>query len=134
MSYYRYLFYDVNPGEGFNLRRDVYMRVAALVRKLNEAMKGKGKYILVSIKIFKKNPCCTYAEREAVLGNSNLITFQVLPPWGRLYHWQSRELLGAQTQIQWERFFDVDSLAKYAPVMDMDEYLGEKHNHTIHEY
>ena len=27
--------YDVNPGEGFNLRRDVYMRIAHLVRNLN---------------------------------------------------------------------------------------------------
>ncbi|RUS69404.1 hypothetical protein EGW08_022835, partial [Elysia chlorotica] len=32
----RYLLYDVNPGEGFNLRRDVYMRIAVLVRSLNE--------------------------------------------------------------------------------------------------
>ncbi|KAK2713867.1 GDP-fucose protein O-fucosyltransferase 2-like isoform X2 [Artemia franciscana] len=30
-----YLFYDVNPGEGFNLRRDVYLRVAALNNILN---------------------------------------------------------------------------------------------------
>ena len=33
---FRYLLYDVNPGEGFNLRRDVYMRIAVLVRSLNE--------------------------------------------------------------------------------------------------
>ncbi|XP_066949925.1 GDP-fucose protein O-fucosyltransferase 2 [Macrobrachium rosenbergii] len=32
----KYLLYTVNPGEGFNLRRDVYLRVANLVRKLNE--------------------------------------------------------------------------------------------------
>ncbi|CAJ0931277.1 unnamed protein product, partial [Mesorhabditis belari] len=32
----RYLIYDVNPGEGFNLRRDVYMRVANAVRTLRE--------------------------------------------------------------------------------------------------
>ncbi|KAK4325593.1 hypothetical protein Pmani_003835 [Petrolisthes manimaculis] len=32
----RYLLYDVNPGEGFNLRRDVYLRIANLVRKLNQ--------------------------------------------------------------------------------------------------
>ncbi|XP_055876927.1 GDP-fucose protein O-fucosyltransferase 2-like [Biomphalaria glabrata] len=31
----RYLLYDVNPGEGFNLRRDVYMRIAILARNLN---------------------------------------------------------------------------------------------------
>ncbi|XP_077524828.1 O-fucosyltransferase 2 [Amblyomma americanum] len=30
----KYLLYDVNPGEGFNLRRDVYMRVARLVAAL----------------------------------------------------------------------------------------------------
>ena len=28
----RYVLYDVNPGEGFNLRRDVYMRMAVFVR------------------------------------------------------------------------------------------------------
>ncbi|KAF0289220.1 GDP-fucose protein O-fucosyltransferase 2 [Amphibalanus amphitrite] len=32
--YKRYLLYDVNPGEGFNLRRDVYMRVAVAVARL----------------------------------------------------------------------------------------------------
>ncbi|XP_064608474.1 GDP-fucose protein O-fucosyltransferase 2-like isoform X2 [Liolophura sinensis] len=32
----RFLLYDVNPGEGFNLRRDVYMRIANLVKFLNE--------------------------------------------------------------------------------------------------
>ncbi|PIK37255.1 putative GDP-fucose protein O-fucosyltransferase 2-like [Apostichopus japonicus] len=32
----RYLLYDINPGEGFNLRRDVYMRIANLVKALNE--------------------------------------------------------------------------------------------------
>ena len=57
----RYIFYDVNPGEGFNLRRDVFMRVAVFVKNLN--LKSKSyQYTLV------------------------------LPPWGRLYHWQSRHL------------------------------------------
>lgn len=32
----RYLLYSVNPGEGFNLRRDVHVRVANLVKKLRE--------------------------------------------------------------------------------------------------
>ena len=32
----RYLLYSVNPGEGFNLRRDVHLRAATLVRKLRE--------------------------------------------------------------------------------------------------
>ena len=32
----RYLLYSVNPGEGFNLRRDVYMRAATLVKELRK--------------------------------------------------------------------------------------------------
>ncbi|XP_033105806.1 GDP-fucose protein O-fucosyltransferase 2-like isoform X2 [Anneissia japonica] len=39
----RFLLYDVNPGEGFNLRRDVYMRMSNLVKKLRE----KQEWILV---------------------------------------------------------------------------------------
>jgi peptide-O-fucosyltransferase len=31
----RYLLYEINPGEGFNLRRDVYIRIANLVKALN---------------------------------------------------------------------------------------------------
>ncbi len=31
----KYLLYDVNPSEGFNLRRDVYIRMANLVNNLN---------------------------------------------------------------------------------------------------
>ena len=57
----RYILYDVNPGEGFNLRRDVYMRMAVFVKKLNQEFPS------------------TY-------------WVLVLPPWGHLYHWQSRQL------------------------------------------
>nr|CAD7203741.1 unnamed protein product [Timema douglasi] len=32
----RYILYDVNPLEGFNLRRDVYMRYAVLARRLQQ--------------------------------------------------------------------------------------------------
>ena len=34
MSVEKYLIYEVNPGEGFNLRRDVFIRVANLVKLL----------------------------------------------------------------------------------------------------
>ena len=57
----RYILYDVNPGEGFNLRRDVYMRMAVFVKKLNKSF-------------------------------PNSYWVLVLPPWGHLYHWQSRAL------------------------------------------
>ena len=36
VSSVKYLLYDVNPGEGFNLRRDVYIRVSNLVKGMNE--------------------------------------------------------------------------------------------------
>jgi len=35
-SHTRFLIYDVNSGEGFNLRRDVYIRAANLVKYLND--------------------------------------------------------------------------------------------------
>lgn len=60
--YSRYLFYDVNPPEGFNLRRDVYMRFAVLVHKMSKS----------------KDPA--------------LNTFKlVLPPWSHLVHWKYNE-------------------------------------------
>jgi len=34
LYFLRYLLYDVNPSEGFNLRRDVYLRMAVLVAHL----------------------------------------------------------------------------------------------------
>ncbi|XP_045460852.1 GDP-fucose protein O-fucosyltransferase 2 [Harmonia axyridis] len=54
----RYIFYDVNPSEGFNLRRDVYRRFAVLAKHLAESNNPK-------LKNFKL----------------------VLPPWSHLYHW-----------------------------------------------
>ncbi|XP_069790345.1 GDP-fucose protein O-fucosyltransferase 2 isoform X4 [Narcine bancroftii] len=85
----RYLLYDVNPPEGFNLRRDVYLRMASLMKTLlkNEA------WVLV------------------------------LPPWGHLYHWQSKGL--EQVRIPWSAFFDVPSLNKNIPVIEYEEFIAE---------
>ncbi|XP_072173515.1 GDP-fucose protein O-fucosyltransferase 2-like [Diadema setosum] len=84
----RYLLYDVNPGEGFNLRRDVYMRIANLVKQLRR--EGE-EWILV------------------------------LPPWGRLYHWKSRNM--QQIRIPWAVFFDVPSLNLHVPVVEFEDYI-----------
>ncbi|XP_054707109.1 GDP-fucose protein O-fucosyltransferase 2-like [Uloborus diversus] len=89
----KYLLYDVNPGEGFNLRRDVYMRVATVVKILNQQDK---------------------------LNHWTL----VLPPWGPLYHWKTKNI-GFQAQLQWSRFFDVPSLAKYVPVVELEDFLND---------
>ena len=104
----RYVLYDVNPGEGFNLRRDVYMRMAVFVKKLNKAF-PKSYWVLV------------------------------LPPWGHLYHWQSRQLghqvrsmprvtmsitvlVNCQVRIPWANFFDLESLQRYVPVIEFHDW------------
>lgn len=94
----RYLLYDVNPGEGFNLRRDVYMRVANLVKMLNE----HEPWILV------------------------------LPPWGRLYHWQSRDIPN-QMKIPWKHFFDLNSLALHVHVMEFEDFLKKADQPHVEE-
>ena len=89
----RYILYDVNPGEGFNLRRDVYMRMAVFVRKLN-------------------------------IGDPNTRWVLVLPPWGHLYHWKTREL-GPQRHIGWSHFFDLPSLDHFVPVIEFRQWKKE---------
>ncbi|KAM4626827.1 GDP-fucose protein O-fucosyltransferase 2 [Discoglossus pictus] len=85
----RYLLYDVNPPEGFNLRRDVYIRMASLLKTL--------------------------------LKTSDWVL--VLPPWGRLYHWQSPDI--HQVRIPWAEFFDLDSLNQNIPVIEYEDFLAE---------
>ncbi|XP_016980184.1 GDP-fucose protein O-fucosyltransferase 2 [Drosophila rhopaloa] len=88
-----YILYDVNISEGFNLRRDVYIRMAVFVRRLQRR------------KRFRK-------------------VRLVLPPWPRLYHWHSQGL--QQAGLPWGHFFDLASLARYAPVLDYEEFLAEQ--------
>ena len=88
----RFIFYDVNPGEGFNLRRDVFMRMAVMVKKLNDKSLNYN-YILV------------------------------LPAWGPLYHWQTQSLGDTQVRIPWKSFFDVSSISRYVPSIDLEDYL-----------
>ncbi|KAG8230145.1 hypothetical protein J437_LFUL010396 [Ladona fulva] len=94
----RYFLYDVNPPEGFNLRRDVFMRVAVLIRKLR-------KY-----------------------GNWTL----VLPPWDNLYHWRSDDV-GGQRSLPWALFFDLDSIKKFIPVIEFEDFIKDESNRIIDE-
>lgn len=87
-----YLLYDVNPPEGFNLRRDVYIRLAVFMRQL-----------------------------QATKGYENIRL--VLPPWRRLYHWKSHHI--EQDHLTWENFFNIESLKRYAPVIDFPEFLKD---------
>ncbi|OUC40853.1 hypothetical protein D917_00006 [Trichinella nativa] len=84
-----YLHYDVNPAEGQNLRRDVYIRVASMVHYLRE----KG--------------------HDFVL---------VLPPWGSSIHHRSHQL-GYQHRIPWKLWFDLESLNRFIPVIELEDYF-----------
>lgn len=52
------------------------------------------------------------------------LTLQVLPPWGPLPHWRSNDV-GDQTGLPWRRFFDVESLNRFTPVVELRD-LGAK--------
>lgn len=79
----------MNPPEGFNLRRDVYIRIASLVKTLR---KEGDDWVLV------------------------------LPPWGRLYHWQSPNI--HQVLIPWAEFFSLTSLQANVPVIEYEEFIA----------
>lgn len=87
-----YLLYDVHPPEGFNLRRDVYIRLAVFMHQL-----------------------------QATPGYENVRL--VLPPWRRLYHWKSHHI--EQDHLPWAHFFNIESLKRFAPVIDFPEFLEE---------
>lgn len=87
----RYIMYNVNPSEGFNLRRDVYMRFAVLAKKLKESP------------------------------DPNLNNFElVLPPWSHLYHWHFSDI---PEHIPWSYYFDLPSLQRFAPVIEMHQFF-----------
>ncbi|XP_058444275.1 GDP-fucose protein O-fucosyltransferase 2 [Malaya genurostris] len=86
-----YLLYDINPSEGFNLRRDVYIRMAVFLRTL---------------------------QRHREYANTKL----VLPPWSALYHWRSPS---NQMHIPWAHFFDLNSMLRYADVIEMHQFFEE---------
>lgn len=91
----RFLLYDVNHGEGFNLRRDVHLRMANAVRLLRE----QG-WLSVRWKLQGEN---------VVL---------VLPPFGGLFHWQKQEV-----RVPWSAFFDVASLNLFVPSIEFEDFL-----------
>ncbi|KER25402.1 hypothetical protein T265_07143 [Opisthorchis viverrini] len=95
-----YLLYDVFEGEGFNLRRDVYIRMANTVRLLN-------------------------LKRET---SSPTIWTLVLPPWIPMSHWmtaasQLPNVTLSSDPLPWSTFFDLNSLSQVIPVMELEEFM-----------
>ncbi|VDP26097.1 unnamed protein product [Schistosoma curassoni] len=111
----RYLFYDVFYGEGFNLKRDVYIRIANTVRLLRDPSQIPN-FALHDINV--KN----------LTGEDWIL---VLPPWGPLPHWFNDRSYERYTNhsyfnnwsgIPWSMFFDLNSLSLFIPVMDLIEF------------
>ncbi|KAA3681267.1 peptide-O-fucosyltransferase [Paragonimus westermani] len=111
-----YILYDVFQGEGFNLRRDVYIRMANLVRLLRRSA----------------------LEYDNDISNWTL----VLPPWGPLPHWMAaynrfdRKLKGESSEvlradfigIPWSQYFDLSSLSQVLPVLEFSDFLRSIQN------
>lgn len=106
------MLYDVNAHEGFNLRRDVYMRLAVFIKHLN---KGPVKWQLVKIEFFLR-----FGFVKVLM--LNLYSPQVLPSWNQLPHWRSQRA-GNQRQLPWGLFFDLNSLRSYIPVIEAYEFF-----------
>lgn len=94
-----FILYDINTVEGFNLRRDIYIRLVNFLHLLRRKKHYENAYL-------------------------------VLPPFYRLYHWNLNVDVRSKTDgwdpddvVFWNHFFDLDSLKRYAPVLDLWEYF-----------
>lgn len=88
-----FVLYDVNPVEGFNLRRDVYIRMAVFLKSLAQRKSYENSYL-------------------------------VLPPFYQLYHWNLVATARSNDEVMfWNHFFDLNSMRRYANVIDLWEYF-----------
>lgn len=100
-----YILYDVNPAEGFNLRRDVYIRLAVFIKQLR---KHSG------------------YERATLV----LPPFGRLYHWKSI----AGAAASDQHQLFWNHFFRLSSLDAYTPVMDFWQYFDELRSMQRHRY
>lgn len=94
-----FLLYDVNPVEGFNLRRDVYIRMAVFQKSLRQRTNYQNSFLVLPpfYHLYHWNMVTTKRYRSNEI-NSNDIVF-------------------------WNHFFDMDSMKNYTTVIDMWEYF-----------
>jgi hypothetical protein len=103
----RYVLLKFNPGEGFNLRVDVLVRVLLTMKHLQEL--------------------------ETADAGSGGATALVLLPWPHMHHWRgaSRDRIMRlqhevyDGEVQWQRFFDLDAIRAYGvPIVEYSEYVA----------
>lgn len=113
-----YILYDINPPEGFNLRRDVYVRLAVFLKRLIERDKEYQWQLVLP-------PWGNFYENER-LCFTEFIIFIIMYFFnfdlGNLYHWhhQNTEF---QKYIFWSNFFDITNLQRYIPVIEMYKFM-----------
>lgn len=95
-----FLFYDANAMEGFNLRRDVYIRMAVFVRTLRQTI-GYENAILV------------------------LPPFHQLYHWQLV---QTADELQDGDIVPWSHFFDLSSMRQFTEVIDLWQYFDLMRN------
>ena len=101
----RYLTYDVNESEGFNLRCDVFIRMARMIQHLNQ--KCVQQLVHGWVVHFDQNwPVSRDQDHRWIL---------LLPPWYRMRHWAK----GRPIKHSWARYFDLDDLNKTTPMLDL---------------
>jgi len=112
----KYILFDVKVGEGFNLQKSVFVRVAHMVAFLNEETK----------------PCqeCDGQDCAEFCVSYTI----VLPPWCFLAHWANLAFIYEGTpRIGWSEFFDLDAMRTVVPIIEFDEYeakFGWKVDHV----
>lgn len=95
-----FLLYDVNSVEGFNLRRDVYIRMAVFVKSLRRRPNYENSFLVLPpfYQLYHWNLVTSSRYRSNGV-NTNDIVF-------------------------WNHFFDIDSMKRYTAVLDLWEYFA----------
>lgn len=91
--------YDVNPVEGFNLRRDVYIRMAAFVKSLRKHRKYRNAFLVLPpfYQLYHWNIVTTNRYRSNDINRDEIVF--------------------------WNHFFDLESMKQYTQVIDIWEYF-----------
>lgn len=94
-----FLLYDVNPVEGFNLRRDVYIRMAVFIKSLRQRKNYQNAFLVLPpfYQLYHWNVVTTNRYRSNEINHEDIVF--------------------------WNHFFDLDSMKHYTAVIDMWEYF-----------
>lgn len=94
-----FLLYDVNSVEGFNLRRDVYVRLAVFIKSLRQRKHFESTVLV-------------------------LPPFYQLYHWN-IVSYNQHTINGINTDdiLFWNHFFDLESMKRYTAVIDIYEYF-----------